>query len=439
MMFARRWALLAPLVTGLIACGGGGGGGEGAAPLPSLSGAYQIDATVDVLAPATVRVIVEGLNATLSCRQVSGQVPVGMTFNADCSLSGVPGSVGTSEFVVDATAAGYTGKAQVTVRVGVAGPNATQIFIGQLAWDEAVRSDWRVLVGGARNLPGDVWRYFVSSGRLPRGVTLDESTGAFRGRALEAGSFTFAVTSTLQRPGGVLSLQSMSSTMEVREPVVAPVWAGSPDWRGSAAFLYTPLPIQVSGPTFSPALPVGTRVSFELLTPLPAGLTIDPATGAVAGRMQGGGAWEGQFRVTLTSESGALYTEAPRTLALGFFGPYQLYGNPSEDPSTAPGPQGGIIEGRPGGTATMEPRQVAGGLVGDVYQYELLSPRPGATGVPLPAGWATIDSTSGRVVLTVPNDPGVAGRTHSFRIRLTTLRSGQQFVSDSHWVLSVRP
>jgi hypothetical protein len=110
--------------------------------------------------------------------------------------------------------------------------------------------------------------YAVSSGALPTGLTLDPTTGVLSGTPTAMGNFSFQVTAT--NAGGTTTSVTNTITIEYAPPVITTT---SLPGGGTGTPYAATVQATGSGP-----------ITFEVSAgTLPAGLELDPATGAITG------------------------------------------------------------------------------------------------------------------------------------------------------------
>ena len=149
-----------------------------------------------------------------------------------------------------------------------------------------------------------------SASALPPGLSLDPATGEVTGTPTAPGTYavTFKVTDnspnmedTASLPAGNPELPANADTYVVTFTITAgPVVADGSFGRGMEGYPYTsPTPTATGGD--------GGPYTWSTTSPLPSGLTLDPATGVISGTPATG--TQGTWPITLTATTAA----EPRT------------------------------------------------------------------------------------------------------------------------------
>lgn len=244
----------------------------------------------------------------------AGTLPAGLTLASSGTLAGTPTEAGT--FNVSVTATDTYGQAvtrayalevaQPTLTLAPGGgalPNATA---------GAAFSQSLVVSGGIAPYTATL------SGALPTGITFNPATLAFAGTPTESGTFTFDVTatdSTGGTPGTVTATYSLT--------VLVPTLSLSPEavQGATAGVTYTQTFVATGGVApYQYTLSAGT---------LPAGLTLDTATGQLAGTPTQAGSFD--FSVTATDSTTGTAATTVRAYTLAVSAPVIVV-----DPDTLP-------------------------------------------------------------------------------------------------------
>lgn len=189
-----------------------------------------------------------------------GALPPGLVLDADTGrITGTPTEAGPYSFTLVATS--ELGSSSLPVQgTVVQGPGA--ISGAPDAWIVGEPATGTV---NATGTPAPV--YTVTEGTLPDGVTLDPATGAFTGVPAVAGPYSFTVTA--ENGVGTPSTQEFSGVVDQ-----APIWNTS-----DGLALEVGASIETAFTATGTPAPTYAVVEGEL----PAGLTLDPATGALTG------------------------------------------------------------------------------------------------------------------------------------------------------------
>ena len=142
--------------------------------------------------PYTGTIPVTGGTAPFHCVLTSGAVPAGLTLGADCSLTGVPTTAGSSTVSVTATdsanpAKSTTGPVTITVN-----PLPALSFTGSLPNGVVNQPYLQTLAATGGVGP---YTYAVTAGALPAGITL-ANNGTVSGTPTTPGASSFTVTAT---------------------------------------------------------------------------------------------------------------------------------------------------------------------------------------------------------------------------------------------------
>ncbi len=216
----------------------------------------------------------------------SGSLPAGLTLNPTTgSLSGMPTGTGSSFTVTVTDATGTTSSRAYTVPVN-ADPTLPATTLGSA--DNGAPVDVTVPVSGGSG----PFTYSVTGGSLPPGLTLGSSTGTITGTPTATGSATFTVKAT--DADGATTTQSYTMPVNAA-PVVTT--ASMPAVDTGAPYNVT---VTGSGGT-------GTYTYSVTGGSLPAGLTLNPTTGAITGTPTGSGT--STFTVTLSDTDGGTATK----------------------------------------------------------------------------------------------------------------------------------
>lgn len=218
----------------------------------------------------SVTLTASGGSGTVTWDVVFGALPAGLTLNGSTgTISGTPTSAGTSSFsiraadIADATndaTASYSLKVIVPVAI-----TTTSIPNGQ------VTTAYNTMLG-ANGGTGN-FRWSLSSGTLPPGLSLGTDTGAISGTPQTACTNTFTITA--RDAADTLNSASATFTMHVSSGGVTITTTSLPAGRATLTYAAT---VAASGGSGALAWAVTGGV-------LPAGLTLDSSTGQIAGTL----------------------------------------------------------------------------------------------------------------------------------------------------------
>ena len=219
--------------------------------------------TADDGAPVDVAVPVSGGSGPLTYSVTSGSLPPGLSLGPSTgTITGTPTATGPATFTVTVSDAdGATTTRSYTMPVNAAPAITTP---SMPAVDDGTTYDLVVTGSGGTG----TYTYSVTGGSLPAGLTLNPSTGAVTGTPTGSGQSTFTVT--LQDTDGGTAIKTFALVVDPPPAFTGPTISGADIGAGYSA---TPSSTGGTGP-FTYAVTSGS---------LPAGLTLNPATGAISG------------------------------------------------------------------------------------------------------------------------------------------------------------
>lgn len=209
--------------------------------------------------------------APVSWSVTSGSLPDGLSLDpASGQVTGVVTSSGS--YPVTFTATDRTSPAAETSSVSktiTVAPVSTLSIMNSSISNAIQGIDYESDLNATGGVAPYSW--YVSSGSLPPGLSLDTSTGSVTGTPSESGNFTFAVSvNDSATPSAGSASKSFSMSVQASSPSLS---FSPPAATVGSSYSYTP---GVSGgvPAYAWSVASGT---------LPAGLSLDPSTGQISG------------------------------------------------------------------------------------------------------------------------------------------------------------
>ncbi len=233
--------------------------------------------------PYSQTITATGGNGSYVFSVSAGSLPPGLTLNAVTGvISGTPTAAGASNFTITVTdGLGATGQRPYAFTVA-----ATLVIAPPTLPNGAVGSPYaQTITASGGTAP---YTFAVGAGTLPGGITLNATTGVLSGVPTVAGPFTFTVSAT----DAAAFTTTRAYTLTIA-PAVLVLTSDFGNGRVGSGYNHG---ISVTGG----AAPYTFSVSAGTL---PAGLTLNPATGALTGTPTVGGIYT--FTITVTDSNGA--------------------------------------------------------------------------------------------------------------------------------------
>ena len=218
----------------------------------------------------------------------AGSLPAGITLNASTGvLSGTPTTAGTSNFTIKVTDANSQAATQATSLTIISGPGLS--FPAPPPGEVGAAYSYTLTASGGTG----PYAWSVSAGSLPAGITLNSASGLLSGTPTAAGTsnFTIKVTDT----AGQAATQATSLAI-VSGPSLS--FPAPPSGEIGVAYSYT---LTASGGTGPYAWSVSSGS-------LPAGITLNSASGLLSGTPTAAGT--AAFTIKVTDAAGQAATQA---------------------------------------------------------------------------------------------------------------------------------
>ncbi len=378
-----------------------------ASSITGASGGSLIGGQVGVPYPGAT-LTASGGTAPLTWAVTAGSLPAGLVLNdATGVISGTPTAAGSDNFTATLTDSSTPSPETAKVKLSITITPALSITTASLPAAQVGAAYTGVTLASTGGTAPVTWA--VTSGKLPAGLSINGASGAITGTPSSLGSSKFTVTATdssaptPQTATTKLSINVNGPTLSVTTTTLPAGYFGS---------LYAGATLASTGGT----APIAWAVTSGSL---PAGLSLNPATGAISGMPEGAGVVT-TFTVTATDSStptaqtaSAVLSIAVASTPLAISGISVLGGMVSALPGGTVGvpyPGGTLVS--TGGTAPITWAVTKGNLPTGIS----LNPGTGAfTGTPSSPGAATFTVTAtdssgptpltAKIVLTI----GVAG------------------------------
>ncbi len=217
--------------------------------------------------------------------KIAGEFPPGISMTSNGLVSGTPQKLGTWSFWIQLRGnyGGTPAEREFSITI-----NRVKLKVATQALPAVVKgsgySQTLAAEGGSGNR-----NWSVTTGKLPDGLSLNSATGAITGTATTNGDFVFTVQVADSSPS--------PDTKQLMIRVIDPLVFGPLAARARVAEVSIPFSATLSGT--GGTKPYGWSV---VSGNLPAGLTLDPATGAISGTPVAAGL--SRLTLTLTDANG---------------------------------------------------------------------------------------------------------------------------------------
>jgi len=238
-----------------------------AAPPLSLTCAASIG---EVGVPYSSSISVTGGVSPYTFSVSAGSLPAGLTLNTSTgAITGTPTTAGSFSFTVQVVDSSGTAANTKTSSCGITvAPALTLACVSASTGQVGVAYSSSLVASGG--VPP--YTYSIASGSLPAGLTLNASTGAITGVPTAYGPFSF--TAQVADSSGLTGYNTVSSSCSITI-APPPIAVTCPTSTGTVNVPYTSSATATGG--------TGTYTWSITSGSLPAGLTLNAATGAITG------------------------------------------------------------------------------------------------------------------------------------------------------------
>lgn len=276
-------------VMALSACGGGGDSStEEHLLVKAEFGYYEANLFSQVtLQPRSM----SGFNGHApACTLASGSsLPQGLTLNRDCTITGAATTDGRRSFSINVSAEGANNSIPAYGEIRVFGP--TLSYLGEAHFTRTSSGSGTTAIDGGSVVttapkvynwtpPAGLQysvSYEVSAGALPPGLTLNPATGVVTGTATTPGTYWASIMGVFNTSAGVFKTDAKYNNFSVTVSNPSPKFSYPVSSGREYLVVYNGIPT-----TIVPVLD-GTYSLFNFAGKVPAGMTLDPATGVISG------------------------------------------------------------------------------------------------------------------------------------------------------------
>ena len=265
----------------------------------SIAGALNISTTSlpDAIQNASYSVTLQAGGGTMPYTWAASGLPAGLSINTSTGvIGGAPSAAGTSSVNITLTDATLPTHLTATANLSLTVRAPLTITTSALAAG-AVSTAYTASLAAANGTPPFTWS--VTSG-MPAGLSINPSTGVISGTPSASGTSTLAVRVTdATAPTAQVSTRNLSLTIA---PALTITTATLPDGTVGTAYSTT---LSAGG---------GNQPYSWAATGLPAGLSINAASGAITGTPSADGT--STVAVTVTDSTGTTHAVATKNLSL---------------------------------------------------------------------------------------------------------------------------
>ena len=228
---------------------------------------------------------------------LGGNLPPGLSLDANGMLSGTPTEAGTYSFSVQAAnASGFENRLYDLTVYQM--PVITTTILGYARLGRTYSA--QLTATGSMPIT-----WFITDGNLPTGLSLNQSTGIISGTPVEGGSFTFTIVAT-----NIVGA-SAPVTLTIEAGQFLAIITPSPLPNGIMNTAYTPLTFQADG--LDDSFVYTWSWTAQAGSSFPPGLTLNGTTGVLSGTPTA----IGTYNVNVTITGGGTSTTAPFTITVG--------------------------------------------------------------------------------------------------------------------------
>jgi hypothetical protein len=275
------------VLSAAFALGGcGGGGGDSGGDL--VVDFHYDDNHVYLWRPTRMPADISGTQGhPVNCAVTAGAMPPGLALDAgSCAISGTPTQAGRYSPTIQLTVPGVQGQVVVQPDLIVLGPpltypqmEATTLFQMTTLYSFPATNVNAILIPDWQPQAGETVVYALHDGALPPGMSLDPATGTISGQLSAVGTNNFTVQATVTKGGMTETQVSDNLGIAVVGPPISITYDAEYVGPVGRALSIAPLVYSYDRPWTGAVY----QYSVAAGSALPAGLSIDAATGVISG------------------------------------------------------------------------------------------------------------------------------------------------------------